>query len=104
MIFYFLTVIVFIAELIIASFLLVNILKFDRRIKEWDEFLHTSKPEIKDILVLVRKISEQGLEFAPVIVLKVKKCISDLIISQLKSVLAGLVFYAVKKETEKHFG
>lgn len=101
MVFYFLIGIVFIAEIIIAAAIVINLIKIDKVFYLYNQLLEEIKPEIKDILSIARKISEQVLELAPIIVEKIKSVFINIIKDQLKSVLAGLTFFAVKKEVEK---
>ena len=102
MIFYFLISIVFIAEVIIALALILNLVKLDKVFIEYDDFLKSAKPSIKELLVTVRKISEQMLEVSPMIVKQVKSAITDIFMGQLKSLAGTLTFWLVKKEVEKH--
>lgn len=101
MVFYFLIGIVFIAEIIIAGAIVINLVKIDKMICLYDQILEEIKPKIKEILSIVRKISEQMIEFAPIIAEKIKSVFINMLKDQLKSLLAGLTFIAVKKEVEK---
>ena len=102
MIFYFLITIVFIAEIIIATAIILTLVKFDKQIKLYNDILNEVKPSIKSVVELVRKISEQFLELAPTVEKNIKAFVSDMVIGQLKSLLGGLTFWLVKREVEKH--
>ena len=102
MIFKILISIVFIAELIIASSLLIFLIKFDKKINEYNDFIDDVKPSIKGLMILIRKISKQLIEFAPIIVNNLKSFILNLFIGQIKSALGALTFWLVKKEVERH--
>ena len=102
MIFYFLISIVFIAEIIIALAILLNLYKFDKTINEYNSLAEELKPLINDMLETTRKISEKLLEAAPKIVNKIKASVTDIIMGQLKGMLGALTFWLVKKEVEKH--
>lgn len=102
MIFYFLVSIVFIAEIIIAFALMTSLIKFDKKIKDFDKFLDDAKPSIKGLMITVRKLSKQLLELSPLIVKQIKSCFTDLIMGQIKSLAGALTFWLVKKEVEKH--
>ena len=102
MIFYFLISIVFIAEVIIALSLIINLVKADKKIIECNSFVDEAKPSIKGIMEISRKISEQFTEFAPMIVDKVKAIVRDVLMGQLKSLIGTATFWLVKKEVEKH--
>ena len=101
MIFYFFITIVFIAELIIAVTLILHLKKWSKFFCEWNNFLDEAKPKISDIMLALRKISEQMYELAPIIVKNIKKSFTNLLINQLKNLIAGITFWAVKKEVEK---
>ena len=102
MIYYFLISIVFLAELIIALTLVINLIKLDRKVNDINNFLDEAQPSIKKILILMRQISKQLLILAPIFVRQIKSFISDLIMGQVKSLAGGLTFWLVKKEVEKH--
>ena len=102
MVFYFLISIVFIAEVIIALALVLNLVKLDKIFVEYNEVLNSVKPSIKELLITVRKISEQMIEISPMIVKQIKSTIVDIIMGQLKSFIGTLTFILVKKEVEKH--
>ena len=102
MLFYFLTSIVFIAEIIITVALVLHLLKLDKSFIEYNNFLKETKSDIKDIMLETKKFSEQLIKLAPVFVDKIKSIISNVLMSQIKSILGGLTFWLVKKEVEKH--
>ena len=102
MIFYFLISIVFIAEVIIALALVLNLVKLDKVFVEYNEVLNSVKPSIKELLITVRKISEQMTEISPMIEKQAKSILVDIVRGQLKSFVGTLIFWLVKKEVEKH--
>ena len=104
MVFYFLISIVFMAEVIISLTVIISLIKADKKIVEYNELVEKTKPSIKSIMELSRKISEQLTELVPMFADKIKLMIQDLIMGQVKSVLGGLTFWLVKKEVEKHAG
>ena len=101
MVFYFLISIVFIAEVIIALFVITSLVKLDKILNSANIFLEEVKPKIKDIMQIVRKLSEQMIELAPIVRGKIKSVINKMVIDQLKSLLTGLTFWLVKTEVEK---
>ena len=101
MIFYFLISIVFIAELIIAFALILNLMKLDKTFIKYNELIDCAKSSIKELLITIRKISEQLVEFAPMIVENIKLALTNIIIGQVKNALGALTFWLVKKEVEK---
>lgn len=102
MIFYFLISVVFIAEIIIALAIIINLLKTDKIFNETNAFITEAKPLIKDIMQTTRKLSEQFLELAPKIVTQVKSIITNMIMGHIKSIIGSLTFLLVKTEVEKH--
>ncbi len=103
MVFYLLTTIVFIAEIIITYAIIASLFKLSKRIREYTNFADTAKPKIKEISELSRKISMQLTELAYMAAEKVNTMFWNVISNQLKSVLAGMIFIAVKNKTEKYF-
>ena len=93
MIFTFFITIVFIAELIIAFTIFINLVKIDKLILETNDTLNIAKPEIKGLVELARKISEQLKELAPIWVENFNDERDKIIIKQLKSVFAGLLLW-----------
>ena len=102
MLFYFLISIVFIAELIIAISLIICLFKLSIKFSEYNSFLDQAKPSIKELMITIRKISEQFTKLAPMIANKIKSIISNIIMGQIKSAIGALTFWLVKKEVEKH--
>lgn len=90
--------IVFIAELIIVVSALLNLRRLSRAVCELNEIVEASKSVIKEVSVLVRKISEQVLEFSNRFVEKFRTDRDDFIIkSVLKLILSGMVLKHLKK-------
>ena len=102
MVFYFLISIVFLAEVIIALALIIGLIKADKTILKYNEIVDETRPSIKSVMILVRKISKQLVELAPMLSEQIKKFFVDFLISQLKSMLGAVTFWLVKKEVEKH--
>jgi len=102
MLFYFLISIVFIAEIVIAFALISSLLKFDKKVIAFDEFLDEARPSIKGLLITIRKISKQFLELSPLVVKQVKSFFANIIMGQIKSLAGALTFWLVKKEVERH--
>jgi len=102
MVFYFLVSIVFIAEVIIGLTVFIYLLKADKMILKYNDIVDETKPSIKSLMIVVRKISKQLVELAPMVANQIKAFLVDLLIGQLKSLLGTLTFILVKKEVEKH--
>ena len=77
-------------------------IKADKEILKYNAVIEDVKPSVKDVMVLVRKISAQLVEFAPMVATKIKSVAMNIIIGQLKNTLGALTFWLVKKEVEKH--
>ena len=102
MVFYIFTFIVFIAELIIAFSAIMYFYRINKKLQEYNELLDLLKPKIKDIMDIVKKISKQLVALAPIAVEKIKSFITQIVIDQVKNLLAGLTFWAAKNIVEKH--
>ena len=94
--------VVFIAEIIIAITLIQILMRFDKAIIELDKTLTTTKPGIKDICELTRKISEQWQILAQDFVDKTRRDSEEIFLRQLSKGLMGLLvlnlnFKLVKK-------
>lgn len=98
MVFYFLITIVFIAELIIAGTILINLFKWSKIFNATNEFLTEVNPKIKEIMEIGEKISEQMVELAPVIVEKMKIFSLKFIADNLKGFLAGILLISLKRK------
>ena len=103
MVFYLLISIVFLAEVIITATVLINLIKLDKNITEWSDFIEDIKPQVSEIVKTYREISEKLAELAPKLIDKIKDFGLKLCAEQLKTVLAGITFWAVRKEVEKRF-
>ncbi len=101
MVFYILTSIVFIAELIITAAVLIGLFKADKLLREYNSLTKELNPKINDLMKTVTKISEQIAELSPIIAENIRSFFINLILGQIKSLLGGLTFWLVKKEVEK---
>ena len=95
MVFVILISIVFIAELIIAFTVVSNLVKLDKRINESVLFLEEAKPKLKELLEIVKKISEQLLELIPVWVENLKKERDKIILEQTRSLISTILFWSI---------
>ncbi len=102
MVFYFLIFIVFIAELIITTAIIIHLFKLDRAFIEYNIIIDNLKPDVSEIICTCRKISEQLVELSNEFVKKCKEIFINILSTQLKNALAGFTFWLVKKEVEKH--
>ncbi len=95
MVFTILISIVFIAELIIACAIILNLLKLDRFFLESSAFLDEAKPKIKEISVLSREVSAQIAELTPIWVGNVKRAGNKLVQNQLESLMSGILLWSI---------
>lgn len=91
MIYKFFTIIVFIAELIIAYTILSRLFILDKIIIQADENLTASKPSLKDISCLIRKISSQCVEFSEDFVADIKSKRDEFTLKQLNKLIIAIV-------------
>ena len=101
MIFFVFSLIVFLAEVIIAVTILLNLMKWDKVFNESDKFFEEIKPKVKEIAGLCRKLSEQLVELAPIWVDNTKEKLIKLALCQSKNILAGILACIISKQVEK---
>ena len=90
MLFVILISIVFVAELIIACTVIINLIKLDRQINEAAEFLEEANPKLRELLDIVKEISGQVLELIPIWIENLKKERDKIILSQVKSLISTM--------------
>ena len=83
--------IVFIAELIIAITIIQNLLKLDKVILELDETITTTSSGVKDVCILIRKISEQWEILAQDFVDRTKEEAENVMLKQFSKLLVSLL-------------
>ena len=87
--------IVFIAELIIAVTIIQYLLKLDRLVLDTNTQLIKLNPEVKEISVLVRKISEQIIFLTKDFVEKTKKNGEDALLKQFSKILLSILLMKI---------
>lgn len=95
MIFAIFTTIIFIAELIIAIWLIVTLFKIDRAINNVNSSLTELRPKIKSLMELIHAISDQIMELAPIWVENFYKKRNEFLIIQAKKLLISAIFLLV---------
>ena len=95
MVFVILISIVFIAELIIAFSIIINLVKLDKNINEATVFIDDFNPKLKEVLELMSKISAQVAELVPIWVENLKKERDKIILNQTKSLISGILFWSI---------
>ena len=95
MVFVILISIVFVAELIIACTVIINLIKLDRQINEAAEFLEEANPKLRELLDIVKEISGQVLELIPIWIENLKKERDKIILSQVKSLISTIIFWSI---------
>ena len=108
MIYTFLISIVFIAEIIIAVTIAQNLIKLNKKILELDEDLTKIKFSIKDISILMRKISIQIKILAENFVQKTKENSESFFLKQLSKIFISMLllkfnFNLIKKLQKSKF-
>ncbi len=87
----FFTLLVFIAELIVAFTIIKKLLEFDKLILNANEIIVEAKSKIKEIGYLIKKISSQYVEFSYDFVAKVEEQRDKSIINQLNKIVIAIV-------------
>ena len=101
MIFIILISIVFIAELIITFTIISYLIKLDKKINNTSIFIETTNPKLKDLLTLVRNISEQILELIPMWIDNIKEERDKIILEQAKSLISTILFWSINIKISK---
>ena len=91
MVYTFLISVVFIAELIIMVAILQNLIKLDKSILDLNDTLTTTKPGIKDVSMLLRKISEQWVILSQDFVDRARENGEEILIKQISKLLMGIL-------------
>lgn len=103
MIFTFLITIVFIAEIIIAISVVLNLLRLDKAVLNLSETIEVINPEVKEICTLGRKISSQLKELSQRFTEKVKDEREKFLTDKLVSVLLGTLVWKMNIKAIKKF-
>lgn len=103
MIFTFLITIVFIAEIIIAISVILNLLRLDKAVLNLSETIDLINPEVKEICTLGRKISFQLKELSQRFTQKVKDEREKFLTDKLVSVLLGALVWKMNIKAIKKF-
>lgn len=103
MIFTFLITIVFIAEIIIAISVVLNLLRLDKAVLNLNETIEVINPEVKEICTLGRKISSQLKELSQRFTEKVKDEREKFLTDKLVSVLLGALVWKMNIKAIKKF-
>mgnify|MGYP004650486609 CR=1 FL=1 len=103
MIFTFLITIVFIAEIIIAISVILNLLRLDKAVLNLSETIDVINPEVKEICTLGRKISFQLKELSQRFTEKVKDEREKFLTDKLVSVLLGALVWKMNIKAIKKF-
>ena len=93
--------IVFMAELVIACAIIINLIKLDKCIIKYNAFITDIQPKIKDIAELIRLLSEQAIEFANHYSDRIKLFFKNIVFNQMQNILSAITFWAVKSTIEK---
>ena len=83
--------VVFIAELIIVITIIQNLIRLDKVIINFNDTFIETKSSIKDVCILVRKISEQWQILAQDFVDKTKEESEEFLYKKLSKILVGLL-------------
>lgn len=83
--------VVFVAELIITFAIIQNLIKLDKLILSFDETLNSTKSGLKDISVLMRKISEQWIVLATDFIENIKEGSEELFLQKFSKALVTLL-------------
>ena len=103
MLYIFLVSIAFIGELVLLIAVIRSLLKLDKIILNLNETIVDSKPKIKDISTLARKISGQWVVLADDWVDDISKKSEDAVFNNLNKVLLALLLWKINSKRIKKF-
>ena len=83
--------IVFIAEIIITITVLQNLMNLDKKILEYNELILSTKNGIKDISVLIRKISNQIKDLIKEKISEFRLAQEEALVKQISKLLLGVL-------------
>ena len=95
MLFIILISIVFVAELIIAGTVIINLIKLDKQIHAAIQFLEEANPKICGLLEIVQKISAQVLELIPIWIENLKQERNKIILNQTRRLISTIIFWSI---------
>ncbi len=95
MLFKIFTIIVFVAELIIAYTIISKLFQFNRVIVEANVFFQEANPKIKEVLQLIKGISEQVTELIPVYLDEIKRIGNKIALAKFESLIALILFWSI---------
>ncbi len=101
MLFYFFITIVFISQLIITTSLMIILIKFDFKINQINKYIDNSKPKIKVVCNLTKKISEQLKDLSEILVEKFQEEKERITLEILKSLMSGILFWSINIKVAK---
>ena len=101
MLFYFFITIVFISQLIITTSLMIILIKFDFKINQINKYIDNSKPKIKVVCNLTKKISEQLKDLSEILVEKFHEEKERITLEILKSLMSGILFWSINIKVAK---
>lgn len=98
MVFIILISIVFIAELIITFTVILNLIRLDKGINALNETITITKPGLREICILVKKISCQLKELSARFVQKLEANRDEIILGRIARIILGaLLFKKLRK-------
>jgi len=97
------TALIFIAELIITYSLMKLLIRADKAILNGNNTILTIKPGIKDICLLIRKISEQLVEFSYDIVPKIVQKRDKVVIKFVRKLIITIILLKFNFKIIKNF-
>ena len=103
MLYTFLISVVFIAELIILISIITALLRVDKLLISLNTTIDEAKSGIKDIFVLINKISEQCVELSEDFVSKIKEKEEDIALKQLNKLLVAILLFKINSKAIRKF-
>ena len=103
MLYNFLITVVFIAELIIVVSIITALFRIDKLLLSLNTTIDEAKSGVKDIFILMNKISEQCVELSEDFVSKIKEKEEDIALKQLNKLLIAILLLKLNSKAIRKF-
>ena len=103
MLYTFLITVVFIAELIIVVSIITALFRIDKLLLSLNTTIDEAKSGVKDIFILMNKISEQCVELSEDFVSKIKEKEEDIALKQLNKLLIAILLLKLNSKAIRKF-
>lgn len=93
--------IVFMAEMVLAIFAISYLIKFDKALISADNFLLSAKPNIIDIAKILKGLSEQFLEFSPIVAEKLQEIKINILFGIVEKLFSPIILLGLNSKLSR---